>query len=195
MNRKITLEEIQKLYPEVISIRGPYLRKCDNRLILNVYTTKSDKKTTLSYPKILYEVYYNKRIKSNETIDHIDKNSLNNDINNLRCLDLRFHVAMDDNRRKPFLVKCKYCGKEILITNGRKKNCKHTGYFCSRECSGKYGRKIQLGLMKKEYVEQIKHEYFSFHELYDYNDDSSFGQEFTLEDSNNEFLEGFTEFK
>ena len=87
-------------------------------MILIAKVNNSPKITTLSYPKILYEIYYNRRLKSNETIDHIDKNPLNNDINNLRCLDLKFHATMDIKRREPFTVKCKYCGKEFLIFNG-----------------------------------------------------------------------------
>ena len=195
MNRKILLEEIKPLYPEVISVTGPYLRKSDNRLILIAKVNNSPKITTFSYPKILYEIYYNRRLKPNETIDHIDKNPLNNDINNLRCLDLKFHASMDIKRREPFTVKCKYCGKEFLIFNGGDKNRRKTGYFCSRTCSGKYGKEIQLQLIEKEYVEQVKHEYFSFHELYDYDEENNFGKEFDLNDKDNEFLKGFTEFK
>ena len=35
------------------------------------------------------------------------------------------------------------------------RNRKLTGYFCSRHCSGKYGREIQIGLRTKENFKKI----------------------------------------
>lgn len=185
-----TLEAVQKLYPNVRAIHGPYLRN-DGRLMLVLVNKYNNDVSSISYPKLLYEIYYNKRIDENDTIDHIDGNPLNNDINNLRVLDRNFHIRMDVRKRIPNLVKCKECGKEFLATKSN--NAKRTGYFCSRQCSGKYGKKIQLNLIKKEYVDYINHECFCFHDLYEYED--NFGNEFSLENSNNEYLEGYTEFK
>jgi hypothetical protein len=53
MNRKITLKEIKKLYPEkgIISVSGPYLRKDNNRLIVIATLVGSSKPIILPYPK------------------------------------------------------------------------------------------------------------------------------------------------
>jgi len=55
-----TLESVQNLYPEVKVIHGPYLRK-DKRLMVVFVKKETNKVSSVSYPKVLYEVYYNKR--------------------------------------------------------------------------------------------------------------------------------------
>lgn len=185
-----TLESVQSLYPEVKAIHGPYLRK-DKRLMVVFVKKETNKVSSISYPKVLYEVYYNKRLGNDDTIDHIDGNPLNNNIDNLRVLDRTFHATMDKQLLIPSLVKCLYCGKEFFAS--KYANERNTGYFCSRSCSGNYGRKIQMGIIKKEYIKKIDPEYFRFHDLYDYEND--FGKEFSLDEPDNEFLEGYTSFK
>lgn len=131
---------------------GPYLNKKDNRLRC-ILVHKNGKKQTVSYPKYLMEVHLGRYLLENETIDHIDGNPLNNNINNLQVLDRKEHCANDVLRNMDVKTNCVYCGKEFIIKGStmhdrNRKSRKQTGYFCSKECIGKYGKKIQLGLLK-----------------------------------------------
>lgn len=140
-------------------IKGPYLRKKDNRLIV-IATYNNGYKTTISYPKYLMEVHLGRYLEDEETIDHIDNNPLNNDITNLRVLKRNIHTYEDALRNKDILVRCTFCGKEFSI-KGDKVHCRNrkdryqSGYFCSRQCSGKYGKNIQLGLIKPITVDKV----------------------------------------
>ena len=94
------------------------------------------------------EVHLDRYLTENETVDHIDGNPLNNDINNLRVLDRREHCRNDVYRNVDVTVNCTYCGREFTIPgskmhNRNRKDRHQSGYFCSRQCSGKYGREIQ----------------------------------------------------
>ena len=90
------------IYENLVKIRGPYESSKDHRLrcvlVFNDKTIKS-----MSYPKYLMEVHLNRYLTENETVDHIDGNPLNNNINNLRVLDRREHCTNDVIRNK----KCK----------------------------------------------------------------------------------------
>lgn len=61
-----------------------FLRK-DGRLMITLRTGKKTK--SISYPKYLMEKYLNRKLSANETVDHIDKNPLNNNLSNLRIID------------------------------------------------------------------------------------------------------------
>lgn len=130
---------------------GPYDNSKDGRLRC-VVVFPDGKRKTISYPKYLVEVHLGRYLDANETIDHIDGNFLNNNIENLRVIDRTQHAIEDAVRNKNVTVKCKYCGKEFTI-EGSKLHCRNrkdrhqSGYFCSRQCSGKYGSEIQHGLI------------------------------------------------
>lgn len=157
-----------ELYPDFTSVTGPYKRK-DGREHIVLNNTNLPKNTkgklkTISYPKAIIEVYMNRRLKDHETVDHIDKNPLNNDILNLQVLDRNNHSALDCKRRKEIKINCGYCGKEIILTRSQISNLTYknrgSNVFCSRRCSGKYGAEIQNGKREKKFID-IQVEYYS----------------------------------
>lgn len=131
-------------------IYGPYTRK-DGRQ--HVIAVKNFKKKTISYPKFLMEKHLNRLLSKDETVDHIDKDFTNNSIDNLRVLYRREHIIEDVLRNKDVTVICAFCGKEFKISGSslhcrNRKDKGHTGYFCSKVCTGKYGKQVQLSGIK-----------------------------------------------
>ena len=105
----------------------------------------------------MIEVHLDRYLEKEETVDHIDGNFLNNVISNLQVLKRQEHCYNDAVRNEDIEVKCNYCGKLFTIPENmiNNRNRKLTGYFCSRHCSGKYGREIQIGLRTKENFKKI----------------------------------------
>jgi hypothetical protein len=150
---------------EGYKLYGPYLSKKDNRLRIILVNKETKEKLTVSYPKYLMELHLNRYLTKDETVDHIDGNPLNNNIYNLQILDWKTHTALDVLRNRDITVKCTYCGKDFIIkgsklNNRNRKDKYQSGYFCSRRCSGKYGKEIQLGLrehIKTNRIEAVKY--------------------------------------
>lgn len=139
-------------------IYGPYLNKKDNRL--RCIIVKNNKKKTISYPKLLMEKYLDRYLDFDETIDHIDKNPLNNNINNLRIINRKEHCYNDAYRNKDIIVTCAYCKRHFKIKGStiayrNRSDRQQSGYFCSKQCSGKYGKAIQNGLIKSITVDKV----------------------------------------
>lgn len=166
-------EKLLSLYPEYDRIFGVHTRK-DGRqtILLNKSTlSKYDKgrNKTISYPKAIMEVYLNRKLHIDETVDYIDKNPLNNDFNNLQILIRSEHAKLDAIRRKPVFLICDYCGKQFEATKtqvtDRNTGRKHTS-FCTRSCSGKYGKEIQMGIRQPiKRTKGINKEYYCNKEL------------------------------
>ena len=83
-------DKLLALYPGFTSVLGPYTRK-DGRqhIVLNNSTLPKNtrgKTKTVSYPKALMECYLGRRLESDETVDHIDDNIMNNAQSNLQVL-------------------------------------------------------------------------------------------------------------
>ena len=137
------------VYENIKRIYGPYKSKKDSRLRIILYFNDGTKRL-ISYPKYLMEKHINRYLDKDETIDHIDGDVLNNCITNLQILNRVDHSKLDAIRNKDVEVNCKYCNTLFIIkgSNLRERNRKDrhsSGYFCSRSCSGKYGKEIQLG--------------------------------------------------
>lgn len=138
-------------YADNFKVFGPYKRK-DGRQIV-VIIENNGKRRTVSYPKWLMELQMGRKLDPNlETVDHIDSDFDNNNLENLRLMPRDQHSADDTRRVKNIKFDCAWCNKEFersprLIRDKSKKN--KAGPFCSRPCAGRYSRMLQLKLIDK----------------------------------------------
>lgn len=143
-------------------VHGPYENGPKGRKIVIVIDRKG-KRRTVSYPKWLMECHLGKPL-GDLTVDHLDFDHNNNDINNLRVVDRSTHSADDTRRVKLIKLKCAECGKDFersprLLRDKTKKG--KVSQFCSRSCAGKYSRKVQLGQIDKLLVQPyVESEYY-----------------------------------
>ena len=127
---------------------------------INVYTCKDGRervyiketKKVMSYPKYLMEQKLGRPLLPNEEIHHKDENPLNNNLNNL---EIRFHGEHQSEHSTIYhdtTAICGWCGKEFLWSGKQQRtfyaNRRYDGTysempFCSRQCSGYYGRHVQ----------------------------------------------------
>ena len=104
---------------------------------------------TVSYPKYLVEQQLGRKLKTNETVDHIDRNFLNNDPENLQVLDRKTHARLDAIRLLPITFICPICKKKFRRSGKRltriyeRKKRETAGPFCGPRCAGKYAAAIR----------------------------------------------------
>lgn len=136
---------------ETFKVHGPYKRKDGRQIVIVV--ENNGKRRTVSYPKWLMEMQLGRRLDPDlETVDHIDSNFDNNNLDNLRVMPRDEHSAEDTRRVKHVTFTCAWCDKEFersprLVRDKSKKQ--KAGPFCSRACAGKYSRMLQLKLIDK----------------------------------------------
>lgn len=150
-------------YGDGLKVHGPYKRR-DGRQIVIVVERKG-KRRTVSYPKWLMELQLGRKLDPDlETVDHIDSDFDNNNLDNLRLVERSQHSGDDTRRVKLVKFNCAWCDKEFersprLIRDKAKKN--KAGPFCSRGCAGKYSRMLQLKLIEKMDSQQaVDSEYY-----------------------------------
>lgn len=138
-------------YQDNFIVYGPYSRKDKRQIVIVV--DHNGKKRTVSFPKWIMECYLGRELDEDlETVDHINSNFLDNDIQNLQLLPRDQHSAEDIRRVKLVKLTCVWCEKEFersprLVRSNSKKG--NAGPFCSRSCAAKYSRRLQLKLIEK----------------------------------------------
>lgn len=107
---------------------------------------ENGRKQTLSYPKYLVEIFLNRYLDKDETVDHIDGNFLNNDLSNLRVINRSDHSKQDVLKREDVECVCTWCKTPFTIKGNklRQRNRRKSTGFCSKSCTGKYGKHVQL---------------------------------------------------
>ena len=138
-------------------IYGPYTRKDGRQHIVVVYPDGT--KRTVSYPKYLVEMYLNRYLDEDETVDHINGDVSDNSKENLQVIKRSDHVSLDVKRYKEKSFRCPLCNTEFklsgrylygAILNRRRGKA---GPFCSRSCAGSYSKGIQMGEKPIEIIE------------------------------------------
>lgn len=107
----------------------------------------------MSYPKYLMEKHLGRQLSDNEEVHHKDKNPLNNELSNLEIRQRGEHQAEHSKKFFDTMATCYWCGREFLWTgkqqqyfysNRRNHNIATKTPFCSRQCSGQYGKSVQM---------------------------------------------------
>lgn len=123
-----------------------------------VYTNKDGRcrvyiketKKVVSYPRILMEEKLGRPLEPDEDVHHKDGNPLNNTLDNLEVIKHGEHQKMHKPAPNPITVNCIWCNKEFTLNYIQQRNRRSNekrgkkGSFCSRECSGKFGKNEQL---------------------------------------------------
>lgn len=110
--------------------------------------------SVISYPRILMEENLGRPLMPYEQVHHKDENPLNNDIDNLQIELLGPHQRYHSTKYYDTTAICTYCGrvfdwtakqqKYFYSNMSRKNGCTRTGPFCSKQCSGRYGKHEQM---------------------------------------------------
>lgn len=123
-------QDILNLYPEYTTWYGPFTRKKDGRKHIALYNNITQKKTSISWPKVLMELHLNRRLLTNETVDHINENYTDDRIENLQLL------SREENARKSALisryVNCPCCKKAFHQYRKEQKFCSDSCRYAAR---------------------------------------------------------------
>lgn len=126
-------------------VYGPYLRK-DNRKHVIIYL--DGKHQTMSFPKWVVEQYLCRFLSPDETIDHINRDHTDDRLDNFRIISFAAHISEDTRHVRLVEITCIGCGSKSCKSGRDLRNNSRNGKagpFCSRRCSGIYGKAIQLG--------------------------------------------------
>lgn len=134
----------------VLKVYGPYISRKDGRK--RVIIRYSDLSMSVrSYARFLYE-QKNGKLDKLLTVDHIDEDFRNDNIENLQPLTRKENIqkAWKAGTNKPkewFTANCQICNnlftrpKNIVDHNLKQGKA---GPFCSRKCAGTYNQKVQM---------------------------------------------------
>ena len=121
------------------NVYGPYIGK-DGRKRCVLYFNKGNT-ISKSYPRLVVESQIGEKLPDDVEIDHQDKNSSNDEVDNYQLLTKEEHrenskVESFVATSKKQLILCPMCNTPFFATQTRLKNTNHP--CCSRSCSSRY---------------------------------------------------------
>lgn len=90
--------------------------------------------TSMSYAKYLYTSYYKCEVDSENQVDHINGDKMDDRIENLQVISRKYNNLKDRKSYQRVMRVCPICGCEFVY---RKRDlCFHPNPCCSRKCGG-----------------------------------------------------------
>jgi hypothetical protein len=118
-------------------IYGPYTNR-ENRKFVVIIGPKGRKTTT--YARYLIEQKIGRNLRLDETVDHIDGDKTNDNIENLQLLSRAENIRKSSKATEWFTFVCPVCGaiasKPLSKVKHNRKQGK-AGPFCGKSCAGK----------------------------------------------------------
>lgn len=118
-----------------------------------------DKKQVVPYARYLMEQHLGRKLNKDEEVHHKDHDKTNDVIENLEVVNSTKHRRHHNPLKyKDTTEQCYICGKKFTFTAKQHRNKYQERnrkpktvdkYFCSRKCSGIYGKQIQEHLSEK----------------------------------------------
>lgn len=123
-------------------IYGPYLRKDGRKHVIRVIRDDEGaviSRRTQSYPRYLIEEKIGSPISSSLTVDHVNRDKTDDNIDNFRLLSLSDHLKDDAVYRKNPVDTCESCGVEFGLSRHQTSTRARSkpGPFCSKSCASK----------------------------------------------------------
>jgi len=133
-------------------VYGPYSRK-DGRQHVVVVSNSSTR--TVSYPRYLVEVAIDSYLKDNEDVHHKNGDFTDNRLENLEVITHKKHCIKHQQKYTDTIATCVRCGKSFFMSatqarySADNKRRGKSSPFCSKKCSGLYGKEIQMSAEKE----------------------------------------------
>lgn len=149
-------QELEQQYKiidvDIAKIYKTFIRNSDGRKMVSMRRING-KTLTRQYAKVLLEIKLGRLLEANETVDHIDGNKSNDDIDNLQLLSRNENAAKSAIRRLPIIANCVYCNKEFELSRFQteKRSVTKSGPFCSRRCASSQTVKLKRQIYNVDY--------------------------------------------
>jgi hypothetical protein len=117
-------------------VYGPILQKKEKRRLLVLISQYDPKnRTTISYARYLMATKLGDFIPDGKHVDHIDGDSLNDEINNLQILSVGDNIRKSMRPKTMVPLVCHYCNTSFVRRKGNEPSinrCKNA--YCSKKC-------------------------------------------------------------
>lgn len=148
MNANRAAKILSKIYGEPCRLSRTYLCRDGRKRLDVIFSTW---KKTYQLARVKLEIKLRRRLEKWEDADHKDGDHTNDRFSNLQVLTKVENAAKAARRRKVKRIRCIECQNKFRPTRHQTdaRARKKAGPFCSRKCSGRYGKEIQLGYRKR----------------------------------------------
>lgn len=151
--------KLSEAYGVSVEILGPYLCQ-DGRKRVDVRTPRY--KRTHQLARVKLEIKLGRKLRSWETVDHIDEDKTNDRYSNLQLMALKNNAYKSARKLVPKTVRCAECRHKITLTKAQRerRSAKKAGPFCSRTCSGRYGAQVRATGKRSKRTIKDRKQYF-----------------------------------